>query len=164
MTVADFKNTVLPTYGAMRAIAFRMLGDMDEASDVVQDVFRNMWEKHESLDIKGNVSVYVLTSVRNSCINVIRYKKNSYNIESLKDTESFDVADEDDDKEHQRRIELLLQSIDALNDPAKSVMRLSLLGRGSAEIAGELEISETNVRQILSRTRKKLKTILVEKR
>ena len=38
------------------------------AEDIVEDVFFRLWERRESLEIKGSLSGYLFTSVKNACL------------------------------------------------------------------------------------------------
>ena len=61
-------------YEAMFRLAMSLLYDEDESKDVVSDVFTSLLDG--SMTIKSaNARGFLLTCVRNSCINVIRHKQ-----------------------------------------------------------------------------------------
>lgn len=46
-----------------------------QAEDIVQDVFLNIWEKRDRLEIKCSLKGYLFRSVHNKCIQYHRHKK-----------------------------------------------------------------------------------------
>jgi RNA polymerase sigma-70 factor (ECF subfamily) len=55
--------------------AKRMLGDNDEARDIVQDLFAALWSKRESLVLPAAVDNYLYGSVRNRILDFIAHQK-----------------------------------------------------------------------------------------
>ncbi len=51
------------------------LGDEQLAKDTVQQVFLTLWEKKHSLEIKGAMAAYLMSSVKNACFNTERHHK-----------------------------------------------------------------------------------------
>jgi RNA polymerase sigma-70 factor (ECF subfamily) len=52
-----------------------ILKDMDEAEEVVQNVFCQFWEKRESLDIQISLKSYLYKMVHNACLNKLKHQK-----------------------------------------------------------------------------------------
>jgi len=52
-----------------------LLKDMDEAEEVVQNVFYILWNKRESLQISGSLKSYIYRAVHNDSLNKIKHKK-----------------------------------------------------------------------------------------
>lgn len=55
--------------------ALSLLGDAHEAEDAVQEVFVKLWEQKPELLGTDGIKYYLLTSVRNKCISVLRTRK-----------------------------------------------------------------------------------------
>lgn len=55
--------------------AYRLLGDRDEANDVVQDVFMALWQRHGSLGLLASLSSYLYTSIRNRVFSKMSHEK-----------------------------------------------------------------------------------------
>ena len=54
-------------------MAIRVLGDPGRAEDAVQDAFMNIWNRAASFDTnRGSLRAWLLTSVRNRCIDYLR--------------------------------------------------------------------------------------------
>ena len=52
--------------------AVKVLRGMEEAADVVQDVFLSFWNRREELNVQGSLAAYLHTSVRYKCIQYIK--------------------------------------------------------------------------------------------
>lgn len=159
MTATEFKNDILPAYGAMLTFAARLLNSRDTAADVVQDVIRGLWEKHESLSFTGSPTAFAMRCVKNKCIDLLRRTQKH----SRLDETTPDIADSNDqDDEFAQRLVALDNSINQLEEPRKSTVRLSLAGHSTRQIAQQLNLSEDNVRQLLSRTRHQLRVLILK--
>jgi RNA polymerase sigma-70 factor (ECF subfamily) len=49
--------------------------DRDEAEEIVQSTFLNVWEKRDNLAIHTGVKPYLYAMVRNACLNVLKHDK-----------------------------------------------------------------------------------------
>ena len=56
-------------YEGLHRYAFTLLEDNDVAKDVVQQVFFNLWEKRDTLQINISIGAYLYRAVYNGCIN-----------------------------------------------------------------------------------------------
>ena len=61
--------------GLLVSHAYRMLGDRDEANDVVQDIFMALWQKGKELELNVSLSSYLYGSVRNRVLNRMSHDK-----------------------------------------------------------------------------------------
>jgi len=48
---------------------------MDQAEEIVQEMFFNFWQKKESLEINTSLEAYLFRSVRNACLNYLKHLK-----------------------------------------------------------------------------------------
>lgn len=55
--------------------AYTFVQDRDEAEEIVQSTFLNIWEKRENLSIHTGVKPYLYAMVRNACLNVLKHEK-----------------------------------------------------------------------------------------
>jgi len=59
--------------GLAYGVAMRVLGDPGRAEDAVQDAFMNVWNRAAGFDLeRGSLRAWLLTSVRNRCIDHLR--------------------------------------------------------------------------------------------
>ena len=70
----QFKELFLSEYGRMYKAAYILLGDEDEAKDVVQDVFAKLWDGTSPLREESQ-RTFLLTCVRNRCLNIIAQRQ-----------------------------------------------------------------------------------------
>lgn len=62
-------------YRPLCQYAYSFLNDRDEAEEVVQSAFINIWDKRAQVEIQSSVKAYLYRVVRNSCLNVIKHEK-----------------------------------------------------------------------------------------
>ena len=55
--------------------AFTFVQDRDEAEEIVQSTFLNIWERRENLSIHTAIKPYLYAMVRNACLNVLKHEK-----------------------------------------------------------------------------------------
>ena len=139
-------------YDGMFRLARRMLGDDAESKDVVSDVFASLLGKDET-ELKTNtLQGFLLTSVRNRCVNLLVHKqKEKAAIVNLKDNE--------DDGIGQEKLNALRDYIDMrLPELSQQILRLRFQqGLKYREIADALQVSEVTVYNHLSQSLKQMK-------
>ena len=62
-------------YASLCQYAYSFLRDKDEAEEVVQNAFVNVWDRREDLAIQTSIKSYLYRMVRNSCLNVIKHER-----------------------------------------------------------------------------------------
>ena len=152
MTAEDYKLQAETLRQQLLVTARRLLGDTDEAEDIVQDAMLKLWMMRESLvpPISGIASIVT----RNLCIDYLRKKRPMFDITRLPDSEDFS-----DDGE---QIERMLQVIDTLPSTQRTILRMRHLeGMEMREIAMVLGSTEVAVRKTLSRARKVVRNRLI---
>ena len=61
--------------GCLYLHAYRMLQDKDEAMDIVQEFFANIWARRHTLVIPNTVNSYLYGAIRNRILNFIAHQK-----------------------------------------------------------------------------------------
>ena len=155
MTSEDFKKQYLPYAEKLYALAFRFLGNRDEASDAVQDTFVKLWSKRNDLDIQNN-EAFCVTMVKNICLDMLRKRRKT---ELLTDAEKIET-----EKNISKQIEIHYDwvQIQKLMKQLPEIQQQLIVLRhvheySMAEIAEKTGLSEANVRTTLSRARKLLR-------
>ena len=96
MTISELEILFKTHYAAMFRLAMSLLYDEDESKDVVSDVFASLLGG--GLAIRSdNARGFLLTCVRNSCINVIRHKQMRERFMKLYSNRAEPLADGPDD-------------------------------------------------------------------
>ena len=136
------------------ALAYRYVRDRETAEDLVSDSFMTFWEMHETLpDI--NVPAYILTSVKNRCLNhlnaQIRHRRAEQDMHSTltrrlqADVRSLSACDPDLLFSEEIRA-ILKQAVRKMPKMTRSVFLLSRIRNMTySEIAAELGISVSHV-------------------
>ena len=147
----EFERIFRQYYGGMFRLARKMLGDDQESKDVVSDVFAQLLKRHTDLH-SDTLQGYLLTSVRNRCINLLVHKQREQAV-------VVDLQTQDDDTAEEEQIDTLHRYIDEhMPELTQRILRLRYQqGLKYREIADALNISEVTVFNHLSQSLKELK-------
>ena len=140
MTHEQFTQIYLPFSGKMYALAYNLLRNRDEARDCVQDVYSELWIKRDTIEPDKPPLPFVLTMVRNNCLDRLKYTENQ--IEAASD------------------LNAVIQLIDKLPSNQQIIIRLRTIDGLEIEQIQELtHFSRENIYTLLSRARKTLKEL-----
>lgn len=146
---------------------FRMLEDRDEARDIVQEIFTNLWERMDRVEIQHSYQAYLFRSARNLVINRMASQDVGRKYENYLEHAApvFDIMPDEllREKELAQQIE---NAIERLPRKMALIFKKSRYEQRSyLEIAKELEISEQTVKKqiynALTVLRKKIRTIFI---
>ena len=149
-------------YRQMYRLATMLLHDDAESKDVVHDIFAHLLR--ESQDLREETAEsYLLTSVRNRCLNVIRSRQIQERVEHLYllDLDTTVTPTERLEEE----LKTLYKGINQLTPPVcrDIIMQHFRDGVTFKEIANRLGVSETTVYKHLRRALNQLRTHLNNK-
>lgn len=96
MTKSELEILFKTHYAAMYRLGVSLLYDADETRDVVSDIFASLLDGGMTIR-NDNASGFLLTCVRNSCINVIRHKQMRERFMKLYSTKAEPLTDSPDD-------------------------------------------------------------------
>lgn len=92
----QFEQLFYSEYDRMYRAAHILLGNEDEAKDVVQDVFVQLWTGTSPLR-KESITAFLLTCVRNRCLNIIAHRQTEQKAMQLLTPETVDEGSHDDE-------------------------------------------------------------------
>jgi RNA polymerase sigma factor (sigma-70 family) len=75
MSLEVFKERILPMKDKLFRFAFRLLQNVQEAEDAIQDVMAGIWMKREEWGRWNNLEAYCMTATRNNCVDRIRKRR-----------------------------------------------------------------------------------------
>ena len=150
----QFKRDILSLQPAMQRMAETMLGDEDEAADVVQDCFVALWNGRDKLDKVVNKEAWCITMVKRRCIDALRKMRPTVDID-----ERMDLADEV--QEEDERQKLAMAMLDRLPERQAKVVRMKHFDAlDTKDIAETMQTTEGNVYVLLSRAYNSLKQMI----
>lgn len=146
--------------------AFTFILDRDEAEEIVQATFLNVWEKRGTIAIETSLKAYLYRAIRNSCLNAIKHT----NIKRKHAAETVFVSDKSHEAVSQSVISSELDqkigdALMVLPEQCRLVFRMSRFeDLKYAEIAEQLNISiktvENQIGKALKIMREELKEYL----
>ena len=139
-------------YNALSNYSNTIVHNHTDAEDVVQDVFIQLWNKRDSLQIETKIKYYLFTAVRNRSIEVLRKRKmhHKYVEEEKNVKESFEILG--DDAEDMVLKERLHRSIRQLPPKCQEIFVMNKLnGLTYNEIAESLNLSSKTVENQIAR-------------
>lgn len=140
-------------------MALSILRDESSAKDALQELMMRLWEKRGQLDAITNHQAFVLTSMRNLCLDMIRKQK--YTNEIPADTE-YNAPNPHQQTEQIDMMNHISSMIDALPEMQRTILRMKDVEEMELEeIAQIMSMTENAVTVNLSRARKKLRDMIV---
>lgn len=130
------------------------------SEELVQEVFINIWERHESLAISSSFKSYLFTSVKYRAFNYLRLQmpkeKLLENVELLDKVAAYE--DYQASAELKREVN---KAIDSLPTKCRAILIMSKMdGMSHREIATELGVSEKTIENQITIAFKKLREAL----
>ena len=162
MTTEEFKSDVLPIKNKLYRFALRILGNSEEAQDVVQEIFIRLWSKRDKISEYRSIEAFAMTMTRNLCFDML--KSPSSKIETLDETRAMtDNRTPYSETETSDTIKMVFMAMDSLPEQQRMVIHLrDVEGCDFDEIAEVTGLSLNNVRVNLSRARKKIRDTLIK--
>ena len=165
-----FEDIYLSYFSKMKHFATEYVISDEDAENIVQDVFVELWENKEMLNMHMNLIAYLFTTIKNKCLNHMRHKivvqntatkmQEEYLISlrmNLDSLEAFDnklFSDQDIEK-------IINRALDSLPEKCRTIFFMSKIeGKKQKEIAQELNISINTVGTQIGIAYKKLRTEL----
>jgi RNA polymerase sigma-70 factor, ECF subfamily len=155
----SFEHLFRELFKPLCGFAMKYVKDLDEARNLVHEVFITVWEKFDSLPSDTNYRSYLYTAVRNRCLNHLRDTKKHLSIEKAEhkmteENSSMETA------ELEREIEL---AINSLPEKCRMVFEFSRMeGLKYGEIAEKMGISVKTVEAQMSKALTVLRAHLSE--
>jgi RNA polymerase sigma factor (sigma-70 family) len=149
---------------AMLNVAFRIVGNIGEAEDVLQEAFLDAFSKLKDFRQDTTFGLWLKQIVVNRSINLLRKRK--LELIELEGEQLENIADEEaeDEEEVQYKAALVKNAIRELPEGYRLVISLYLLeGYDHEEIGQILNISENTSRTQFLRAKRKLIEILNKK-
>ncbi|WP_298648043.1 sigma-70 family RNA polymerase sigma factor [uncultured Proteiniphilum sp.] len=162
MNVRQFQYKILCHSDKSYRLALSILKDESNAKDALQELMMRLWEKRNQLDAITNHQAFILTSMRNVCLDMIR--KQMHTAEIPADTE-YNAPDPHQQTEQTDMINHIGSMIDELPEMQRTILRMKDVEEMELEeIAQIMSMTENAVTVNLSRARKRLRDMIVSNR
>lgn len=160
----EFRDIYEEYYLKVFRYIYKKTSHFQTAEDLTQDIFLSCLRNYDRYDPElASLNTWIFVITGNRLKNYYRSQKNClsrYSKDDPAELVSEDYAEQAVLLEERRS--MLLDIIDSLSEPERSVVALKYYRRNSsAEIAQALHLTQGNVRVILSRTLSKLRAHLI---
>ena len=164
MTHQEFKARFLPCHKKMYYIAFRYLGNEYDAEDMVQNTYLKLWQKRESLENIENNEAYAITTIKHLCLDTLRAPQIETDNDSVLVQETEPAPQPDTAYEIKEDMKVLLNIINKLPEQQRKILLLRHFeDKSTDEIETETGLSNANIRVLLSRARKTIKELFIQR-
>ena len=167
----NFSDLYLIYYPKLDRFAKEFVMLEEDAENITQDVFADLWEKRESMSHIENINAYLFRLVRNRCLDYLKHKvfeqkyvenvQASFEVElnlKMQSLERFDVSDIYEGNEMEQ---LVRKAINSLPKKCRTIFLLSRMeGLKYREISERLGISVNTVECQMGIALKKLRVML----
>lgn len=164
MNIESFQSRVLPSKNKLFRFALKVLGNEEEAKDVVQEVFIRVWNGRDQMNEVQNWEAWCMRITRNLSLDRIRSmnRKSTQPIE-----ESFDIHHEaltpHETTEIHESMQRITQLISTLPEKQRQIIHLrDVEGYSYNEISEILELDMNQVKVNLFRARTAVREKLIK--
>jgi RNA polymerase sigma-70 factor (ECF subfamily) len=155
MDEQNFEKIFKAYFPALMAFSRKILGNEDDAREVVHQVFIKLWERRTEIDLSTSLKSYLFTAVNNRSLNVIRDRKKFSSDEVPERVANWDVSTELESLELEERIR---EAIASLPERCRVIFELNRFeGLSYGDISKKLGISVKTVENQMSKALKILR-------
>jgi len=163
----NFEEIYTLYYPKLVRFSREYVSSIEDAENIVQDVFFILWQQRENIDELRNVNAYLFRLTKNKCIDFLRHKIRIGDLHcSLQDVEEkelqfkmYSIEQFDEQSLSNEDIETMInKAIDTLPPKCREIFMLSRLdGMKYQEIADQLKLSTNTISNQIAIALKKLK-------
>lgn len=158
MDADEFKQSFLPYHRQLYRMAYFLMGNVQDAEDMVQDCYMRLWDKRNELQNLQNTAGFCMATLKNICFDHLRKARID---KADNPPEEYTVASEENLEkaiEAQDGATTILHLIEKLPPPQRQVITYrDVADMPYEEIENATGLSPGNVRTLLSRARKKIR-------
>lgn len=155
-----FQEHIIPLKDKLYRYAFKFMKDIDEAQDIVQEVYLKLWKQRASLESINNPEAFAVRVTRNQCLDKLKAKRTVY-IDDQYDEPEEEVFTIETEQKIKDRFGRVKRAINKLPEQQKEVIELhEFEGFDYDEMAEITGLTVNNIRVLISRARKKIRTLV----
>lgn len=163
----DFEEIYVSYYSRMKNFAQEYVVSGEEAENIVQDVFTELWERKDMLTYHTNLIAFLFTATKNRCVDYLRHKvivreaasylQEEHDITLRLKFNSLEAFEQNLFSEQDIE-QLISRAVDTLPDKCKEIfLKSKFEGKKQKEIAEELNISINTIESQMGIAYRKLK-------
>ena len=154
----EFKQRFMPHYKLLYRVAYHLTGNVQDAEDLLQDMYLKLWQKRDDLPDEAMKEAYLVTMMRRLFIDQRRLKR----IDTSEDIEAHTSPPDERSLDHQIDSRDEIQQVEGLirqlsERDAKIIQMHLMEDRTYEEIERDTGLSQGNIRLIVMRAKQKLK-------
>ncbi len=138
-----------------------MKGDLDQAHDLVQDIFVNVWNALSDYRGEASHKTWIYRITINTCLLQLRKEKSKVKLPLDKVVETIESDVSGNTNESER---ILYRAIGQLEEVDRLIIMMVLEEEEYEEIARIIDVTENNLRVKIHRIKVKLKTLIENER
>jgi RNA polymerase sigma-70 factor (ECF subfamily) len=144
--------------GAMYNICRRMMGNDEDAKDVLQDSFIQAFAKLDTLKNLNTFPAWLKRIVVNHCLNQLKKSKDMQALDTEPEMTSDDLSSDDT---RELKVALVKRALDRISEGCRTVLNLYVFeGYNHKEIAHILSISESASKAQYSKAKSKIRELI----
>ena len=158
MDAASFKQQFLPCHAKLYRVAFRLMGNVQDAEDMVQEAYLKLWKKRDELSEVASIEAYCVTLIKSLCYDSLRScrpDEDSRLPEELKLPTDSNIAREIEQKDEARQVKRLIRQLP--RSQQQIILLRDVNDCSYEEIEQVTGLTAVNIRVLLSRARKKIR-------
>ena len=153
----EIKDIWLPLSERFYRVAYHILESKEDAEDAVQELYLKLIETPGKFTNIQDPAAYGITILRNICIDLIR-RREKRRSEELHEYMIADITSPDKVAADKDKLRILIHEIDRLPQKQSIVFKMRTIeGLEYDEISRRTELSQVNIRVLISIARKTLK-------
>lgn len=152
-----YEHTFRTYYKPLCSYACAFVKDMEQAEELVQECFFQMWEMRESIEIKSSIKFYLFRVVKNKCLNYLKKEQRKNRLifsldEEIDNREIFFLESVSDPDRHKQLQQKTNSAMNLLPAACREIFEMAKLsGMTYKEISSELGISVKTVENQMSK-------------
>jgi RNA polymerase sigma-70 factor (ECF subfamily) len=158
---SNFEQWFNEFYDGMYRYCQTMIKDRDEAEDIVQSVFLDLWKDREKIEIHTSIQAFLYKGVYFKCMNKIKSKKveNKYLLSKNHDNEDYT----NDPAIYKEVSSIIDETLTSLPEQCKKIFMMSRFdGMRYLEIANTLNLSPKTIENQMGKALKIMRVALSE--
>ncbi len=154
MKTISFRDDILPLKDKLFRLALRITLNTEEAEDVVQDTMVKVWQQKENWQRLNSVEAYCMTICRHLALDkTTQAGRRNVPLDGQAEKPSS-LSAPDEIASRNERVRMIWSLMEKLPEIQRSILQLrDVEGYSYQEIAGILQISDTQVKVYLHRAR-----------